>query len=348
MNKKEINKLINKWLEEGKVSQDQANYMISDLDISVSENSGNKFISAVMYIGAIALALGFFLLIASNWSGLGKGVKLILTLLLPIVPIVFAYWKIIVKNHENVLARAANLLGMALVGGSMTLIGQIYNLDPNISGFLWTWVLLTAPFIFIFKKAENVFFSAVLVGGTLIYSLVRFIFESGMEEGTALLVSTIVLLVYAYVLYFVGVTLRNAENWLSSGRLLRLGSAGLATTVLFITTFNFYARTVVGYSYYNNQGANWHVFALFFNLLFIGFLVFALIRAVKHEEYAFSFTIVRVFGLYLLVKYITLFSSMLDTGLFFVLGGALFIAGGWVLEKNKNKLVSYMKSGKTE
>jgi len=164
-----------------------------------------------------------------------------------------------------------------------------------------------------------------------------------MEESTILIVSTIILLIYSYFLYLIGVALRNAENWLSSGRLLRVGGASLATTVLFITTFDFYAQMIVGYSY-RNQGADWYAFALGFNIFFIGFLVFALIRSIKFEEYSFAFSIVRIFGLYLLVKYVTLFFSMLDTGLFFVLGGVLFIAGGWVLERNKKSLVSYMKS----
>ena len=80
------------------------------------------------------------------------------------------------------------------------------------------------------------------------------------------------------------------------------------------------------------------------NLLFLGFLVFALARAVKHEEYAFAFSIVRLAGLYIVVKYFTLFYTMFDTGLLFMVGGVIFILGGWLLEKNKGLLTAHLKN----
>ena len=91
------------------------------------------------------------------------------------------------------------------------------------------------------------------------------------------------------------------------------------------------------------SGNNWEVASLFFNLFFIGFLVFAILRSVKFEEYNFAFSLVRLFALYLLVKYFTLFFDMFDTGLFFMIGGALFITGGWYMEKNRERLTEFMK-----
>ena len=315
--------------------------MITDVATVTSERSGHKFISAVMYIGATALSLGALLLIASNWSGLSKGIKLILTLLLPILPICFAYWQLIVKGEDRVLARAANILGLALVGGSLTLIGQIYNLDSNMVTFLWTWALLTTPFVFVFKKKENVLFSAVMIGAALLFSIFDFLNASYMDESTGILLLTIAGLFYAYILYAIGGALRHVVSWSESGRLLRIGAGGLATAILFVMTFEWYAQMVVG-STYNNPGS-WQLFSVALNLLFIGFLVFALVRSIKYEEYSFAFSIVRMFGLYLLVKYFTLFYSMLDTGLFFIVGGVLFITGGWLLEKKKDLLISYMR-----
>jgi len=341
MKKEEIKTLIASWLKTNIINQEQATYMIADVTKVTSEKSGNKFISAVMYIGATALSMGALLLIASNWSGFSKSFKLILAILLPIIPITFAYWKIIVEGKESVLGRSASILGMALVGGSLALIGQIYNLESNMVNFLWTWALLTTPFIFVFKKKENVLFSALLLGPTLFWTIVQVVENNLVEESFGVILMTAVSLGYSLFLYLVGSAMRNSTEWIESGRMLRISGASLASVTFFIMTFEFYARSIIGGNY--RSPGNWEIISVVFNLLFIGYLIFAIARSVKFEEYSFAFSLVRLFALYLLVKYFTLFYSMFDTGLFFIIGGVLFIAGGLFLEKKKDLLVSYMK-----
>jgi uncharacterized membrane protein len=341
MKKEEIKSLITSWLSSDVINKEQAKYMIDDVMNVTSEKSGHKFISAVIYIGATALSMGALLLIASNWSGFSKSFKLILALILPIVPITFAYWQLIVKDKESVLGRAASILGMALVGGSLALIGQIYNLESNMVNFLWTWALLTAPFIFVFRRKENVFFSALLLGPTLFLTIVQFVENSLLDVSFGVILMTVVALGYSLFLYLVGSAMRNSAEWLESGQMLRISGASLASITFFIMTFEFYAQSVAG-STYANPGS-WEILSVVFNLLFIGYLIFAIVRSIKFEEYSFAFSLVRLFALYLLVKYFTLFYSMFDTGLFFIIGGVLFIAGGLFLEKKKDLLVSYMK-----
>ena len=185
-------------------------------------------------------------------------------------------------------------------------------------------------------------FAAAIVGVALLVSIFDFLESSSMEEGTAVLLLTIASLAYAYLLYAIGSGLRYVTSWSGSSRILRIGGAALASVVLFVMTFGEYAQVIIDYSY-KNDPTNWMVLSLAFNALFVGFLVFALIRAIKFEEYIFAFSIVRLFGLYLLIKYFTLFYSMFDTGIFFMVGGILFITGGWALEKKKDMLVTYMK-----
>ncbi len=101
---------------------------------------------------------------------------------------------------------------------------------------------------------------------------------------------------------------------------------------------------VMGYRDYQEEQAM--MLSIVFNLTFIGFMVFALFRSVKYEEYNFAFSVVRVAALYLFVKYVTLFSSMLDTGVFLIVGGLLFTFGARFLEKNKGKLVVFMRESR--
>lgn len=341
MKKKDINALIDCWQQAGQISGEQAAYMKTDVATVTSEKSGHQFISAIMYIGATGLSLGALLLIASNWEGLSRPIKVVLALLLPIIPLCFAYWQLIMKGTTRVLGQAANVFGLALVGGSLAIIGQTYNLESDMVSFLWTWAILTFPFIFVFRRKENVLFSATIIGVASLYALVEYLDATDMDEGALLLLLTLASLGYAGIMYGIGNMLGTLSSWTETSRLLRLGAASLATITLFITTFNIYAQEITGDSF-NNQ-TNWEVLSFGFNLFFIGFLVFVLLRTIRLEEYSYAFGVVRLFGIYLIVKYITLFYSMLDTGLFFMIGGIIFITGGWFLEKKKSLLLSYMR-----
>lgn len=346
---KDIEALTQRWLSAGAISPEQADYFVADVKNYIADKSGVKFISAIMYMGATALSLGALLFIASNWEYMGDGFKVILSFLLPLIPLIFAYWHMFIKQADTVLAKAAHILGLVLVGGSIALIEQIYNLQSDTQAVLWIWNLLTIPFIFVFKKPENIVFTTLLTGSAILFSLFDFFDKSRIDENVGIVLITSVTLLYAYLMYAIGGALRNVSLWEQGGRLLRIGGGIIASIMLFLMTFEWYARMVVSnnsHDYYRNYAdpISWQPLSIVLNLVFLGFLVFALFRATKYEEYQFAFSVVRLFGLYLLVKYFTLFYGMFETSLFFIVGGILFIAGGWFLEKNKNVLVQYMKS----
>lgn len=335
----EIKALITEWSTSGIITPEQANILTERVTERVSEKSGSTFIASIMYIGALGISLGALLLIASNWEELTDAMKVGLALLLPTVPLGVAYWWLVVREKVSMLARAANGFGIILIGGSLALIAQIYHLEPDMVSFLWQWALFSAPFIWAFRKLENVALSTLLVGAAIFYSSFEYLMEARIEDKIAILVITVVCLLYAYGIYRMGTLLRYAGDWISSGRTLRLGGAMIAIVTLFITTFEEYAHAVLDTSYY------YSVFfpSLGFNLFFVAFLVFVLLQAAKYEEYGLAMTCVRIFGLYLVVKFLTLFESMLDTGLFLIAGGVFFIIGALILEKNKHYLIDYMK-----
>lgn len=336
--------LADRWQASGVISPEQAAYIKNDAEQYVSEASGGKFITGLMYMGALALIGGVLLVIASHWMDFSDGLKSLIAILMPVVPLTFAYWQLFVKQEETVLARVANVVGVGLVGGSIALIEQIYHLQSSIQGTLWLWAFLVIPFTFVFKRAENVLFSVILIGVALFATLLDFFDDSNLADETALVLLTVATLGYSYVMYAVGSGLRYIETWKSGGRILRIGGGVIAVIMLFITTFEEYAEAVIGYHDY--QGEMAMILSIILNLFFIGFMVFAFFRAIKYEEYDFAFSVVRMAALYLFVKYVTLFSSMLDTGLFLIVGGLIFTLGARFLEKNKDTLVQYMKESR--
>ena len=336
MKKVDINAMISRWQKAGIITEDQAEQMRQDATAVTTEKSGSRFIRAVMLVGAIALSLGVLLVIASNWDDFGKIFQLCLAVLMPIIPLTFAYYRTQIKATEDVLSRAAGIVGLALVGGTLAIIGQIYNLESDYVSLLWLWFILTVPFVGIFKRTENMLFSLLLLGVTLSTTIITWLNDSGADEEGFIITMTLFGLVYASANYLAGNLLRGSATWFKSAQAMRIGAAYLATIILFITTFGIYAELLVD---------EWVLLSIIFNLFFVGFLVFVMFKAFGRQESGLGFNMVRMFGIYLVTKYILLFSDMLETGFFLIVGGVIFIVGAWQLEKRKQNLISYMQSG---
>jgi len=344
MKQKDIESLIDRWRGDGVVTSEQANYMLQDLKESTLEQSGKKLITIISLVGAAALTAGMLLIIASNWTYLGKTFQLLLALLLPVVPLSIAYYMVEVRQSKSVLSRVANVFGVGLIGGALAIIGQIYHLEAGYTTLMLFWLLLSLPFVFVFRRPENVGISAVLAGFAIFTWVIEAleVLENWWWDTQSFTITlTVALAAYCLILYIIGKSLRNSAVWGSGARVLRLLSASVGTVTLFVTTFEFYARIVTDSGY---RDSGWIPLSIMFNLIFIGFLIFVLVQAIKYQEERLVYGAVRMMFIYLIVKYFTLFSGMLDTGLLFVVGGVLFVAGGWYLEKNKRKLAIFVQN----
>lgn len=344
MNRKELDSLIDSWVEGSVISHEQSLVMKEQVSVKTAEKSGSKMISAFGYIGAFGIAGGILSIIAVNWGFLPKVIKLIFAFLLPIVPLCGAYYLSNVQSSRTVFVRVLNVIGLFMIGGTIALIGQIYNLPGNYVMTLWMWSLLSVPLVFLLRRTENVVFSVIAVGIAIIYSFGDFVeyFAPQIGSGMIVLMLTVLGLFYTYAMYRVGAKVRYSEMWTESGRWLRLSGAGIASTILFVTTFEFYARLVTNASFFNDS-SEWILWSLVFNLIFIAFLVFALFRSVAFEEYSFAFSIVRLAMIYVVLKYITLFGTILHTGVFLILGGILFVSLGVLVEKKKGAIENFMR-----
>jgi uncharacterized membrane protein len=345
MKKSDVLSLLQKWLGEGSISNEQAAYMQAEIEQFTANRSSTQFIASIMYVGAAALALGVLMFIASNWEVLPKIFKLACALLLPVIPLLFAYYKLILKNTSMVLARAANVLGVAMIGGSMSIIGQVYNLEPDYTLFFWMWAVLSVPFLLLFRKVENTFSFAVLLAASVGASLLDLVESYRIESSGAILLFTYSALFYCAAMYFIGSLFRRVQAWEESTRLLRIGAGSISITILFVTTFDWYAQLLTNDwgLFRSGDDGSWIPYAILFNIVFIIYLVFVMHRAIRFEEYEFAFTVVRMFMLYLIVKYFTLFYDMFQTGILMIGGGILFITAGWLLERYRKDIIEYFK-----
>lgn len=107
-------------------------------------------------IGAVLVGLGIILIFAHNWDNFSKSVKTLLAFLPLIASQVFAGYCLL-KNKSSVWKEAAGTLLFFSVGASIALVAQIYNIQGDLSGFLFTWTLLCLPLMYLFKANTPAF-----------------------------------------------------------------------------------------------------------------------------------------------------------------------------------------------
>ncbi len=335
--KHHIYTLLETWKTEGLVTNEQAVRLEASARAYLREQSSNWFISAILYVGAAALSLGFLIFIAANWEAISPGGKMVLAILLPLVPLCYAFYELTTRNRElSRLGQAMALAGTALIGGTLALIDQLYNLPPDMTRFFATWALLSLPFALTFQTVFHALLTAVLAGAAVFGFTIDVIEVRNLAEQPGVILMTLVAFVYAGILYLVGEASSRYEP--ASGRVLRISGALLFIVTMFAATFEEYARAVTTWDQEEVM-----LLSLVFNLVFVAAAVAAMFIAVGRNELSFAFMMVRVLFLYLIVKYFTLFYSMLDTGLFLIIGGAIFISGALVLERKKAAVLAYMK-----
>ncbi|PHR90873.1 MAG: hypothetical protein COA69_14255 [Robiginitomaculum sp.] len=331
-----VGKLISHWQVQDVITAQQAKRMRADIELDTSQRTKNRLISSLSTMGALTVAAGVILFVASNWNVLPHIFKLFMAILLPTLPLCLAYWILWVNKAHVALGRGALIIGVLLIGAAMAIIGQVYNLEPEYTRFLGFWILLALPFVFIFKRTIAVIIVTVLTGFWIPFLLFDTVFE-GVDEEWAISFLPLVYLVYAGVLYRLGKYCgAKTVDWQHTGKFLRIIGAKLGIIMMFCTTFEFYAETL------NDLGLRIpeNSLLLIFNLLFVAFLIFVLVKAIRAEAETVIGMVFFWFGLFIIVRYFDLFWNMLPTSLFFIAGGGVFIIGAYVLEKQRKKLLA--------
>jgi len=115
------------------------------------EPQGNGMLSIFAALGGILVGLGIILIFAHNWDNFSKSTKTTLAIL-PLVVFQALTAYTIIKNKGSVWKNASGTLLFFSVGSSIALIAQIYNLPGDLGSFLFMWILLCSPLIYILRS----------------------------------------------------------------------------------------------------------------------------------------------------------------------------------------------------
>jgi len=96
-------------------------------------------------LGALLIGLGVILLFGHNWEQLSRQVRTILSLLPLMIAQVLAFWVVLKRPASQALKEGTATFLSLMVGASIALISQTYNIPNDTPAFILTWMLLIVP-----------------------------------------------------------------------------------------------------------------------------------------------------------------------------------------------------------
>ena len=117
------------------------------------ERHPNRLMLVFGLLGALLCGLGIILIVAHNWDNFSRPVKTSFAFLpLLLGQAICAYTLLRQQNSAAWREASAVFLSLA-VGGSISLVSQIYNIPGNIGVFMLSWSLLCLPLVYILKSS---------------------------------------------------------------------------------------------------------------------------------------------------------------------------------------------------
>lgn len=310
---KKVAHYLNKSQEENIISEDQKKQILALID---SESSNVGFMKILSIIWVICVGIWVVLIIASNWSDFPRVIQLLLALMLPIVWLSIWYYFSYIQTELKILGNAFTLLWGILIGATIALIGQIYHLDGTVGSLTLMWFFLSLPLVFVFRFKTLAILSTALFYVTAFYYTTEVFFTSWREENYILATFSIISWLWAIWSYSLNSLLRNSYNYLL---------APISVISLKILFFCLFLTTIEEANELMFLGDSFFAFVLH-NILFLWTVLFVMWWSNKNHEILLRHSTFVWIGIYLIAKYLELFSWYLGAGIFFIVTG-LFIIG---------------------
>lgn len=122
-------------------------------------------------IGSILVGLGIILIVAHNWDELSRPVKIIFSFAPLVVGQLLCGYVLFKKQGNTTWKESSVTFLFFAVGASIALVAQVYNIPGTLAGFLFTWMLLCLPLIYIMRSSMA---SLLYITGITVY---------GVEDG---------------------------------------------------------------------------------------------------------------------------------------------------------------------
>ncbi len=115
------------------------------------QSKPNSILTIFRVLGALLTGLGITLIIAHNWDDMPRNIKTSMAFLPLVIGQVALAYSFLKKKSSAWVEASATFLILS-VGATISMVGQIYNIPGNLSDFLFIWIAITAPLIYITRS----------------------------------------------------------------------------------------------------------------------------------------------------------------------------------------------------
>ena len=123
---------------------------------------GKLFLTLAAIIGALFMSAGVFSIISHNWNDFPRHVRGVLSFV-PSLVALFFYYKAVFKHPKSTSwIEASSLFLMLMIGASIALVSQTYQMDGDFDKFITVWLLLTLPLFYIARASGIAIFYLLL------------------------------------------------------------------------------------------------------------------------------------------------------------------------------------------
>ncbi len=133
-----------------------------------SDTSGNRLFVVFGILGATLVGLGIILIIAHNWDELSRPVKTIFAFLPLVIGQAISVFTLLKRNENTAWREGSAVFLFFAIGSSISLVSQIYNIPGNLSSFLFTWMLLSLPLVYLLRSSVT---SLLYIIGSTYYAV---------------------------------------------------------------------------------------------------------------------------------------------------------------------------------
>lgn len=151
MSKHVLNEL-DELLEANVITQEEAD-RIRNYYAQKPQPENNKLVIVFGILGSLLVGMGLILIIAHNWDTMPKALKLAVGLF-PLLTGQALCGYLLWKNSTSVAWReGASVFLMFAIATSIAIVSQVYNMDGTLASFLFFWMLLSLPIIYVMRSS---------------------------------------------------------------------------------------------------------------------------------------------------------------------------------------------------
>ena len=147
-----LQKQLQELIKAGVITEEVAGKITAYYEAK-EHKSPNMLFVVFGVIGSLLIGLGLILIIAHNWDILSRLTKTILAFVPLVAGQVIAGYTLLKKTDNKTWRESSATFLFFAIGATMALISQIYHLSGSLTAFLFTWLLLAVPLVYLLRSS---------------------------------------------------------------------------------------------------------------------------------------------------------------------------------------------------